>query len=1639
MTSYLVKGKTTSAPLAQTAPNGGNVSENAYIPLAGNSERKRIDTQKIGTNFGNFRMGTVWLDIPPSQINISEFKNNIKIQTLRTNSSMKFSSGRSMLQVNLDVFFNGEQVINGKLRSLLAQLKSYPFIELENELIRSAVESHEQKIEWIKENRTTQTSLGQRENELLEPGVKEFIMSNMPTKLVFCLNQVSVRTVEDFPETLHCNFSFVLFNYFPFGNFLYLANDNSPTSDILKCDRFIDHYYKRFLLSYGNPKYLKHYKAKEDSLEFQYVTSIRNMKEGVDKNQDFNTNNYRRYPSKKAGFVDIGKKYKIKIVKNEKSVISAITVGLRNIITTIPVLGYDFPTIQYLGSRDDVLRIQIQTSDRNLIEDIKRMSEAVGNLARGRIKRHRENYVEIENNFVNMLGLRDVLLESFEVSTVPNQPELTVINLTFVEYDITQADREVLTLNQARTSSDAKRKILIEWAYENKGDDPGKELWERLLRRLNLIRRFLTETDLRKLSREEEREIHNARRSTLARLLMQGKHSWLYQRLRNEAAGHLDQIIIQYRASYPGLSERLFEVFGKDDSGKKKSFYPDLSLEYGIQDPDFFLYKPSVKSAIFDLQIQHSIQNLMVRDMEAGRAITELYKDKIPAMLGVYHRPREEVVRETRNRLASDTGGGQNLVGGRTDHQKEGIVRANITEGVEVLEIKDGDTIKVGIRQDGGVKEEWVRYHGIDAPELDANARGERRRARLALQANKALVLGKSVELEFDIQERDKYGRLLAWVFVNENGNRVLVNERLVADGHAKARPRNHNLKHIMQVIKAEKDPSFMQPMGLFDSKQISSDELNKFHRHGMVRNKRFLSEALANVDDDISRMNRAFPTFALYFIEEDAEHWRRFDDFYGYSSVQSIDIIRSRKIPIDTAIVKVTNIRGNLDNQNFFSKKKGPKEDQWGPENNTPEEQDLDSFVMQPGTKIQIRLGYNNNEDIKFYKIENGLKIESHPDNFNHIEEGLPVVFNGIVTELTGGEFITFVAQSYAVELFNPINPRHINPTAFGMVKRVLYDEIKNSGTRNFGRWSLFDKKEKGDKARTFFGIPTTSPIHANILRNIEKGWFKYYISDSLGAFLARRYATGALLGWWTQRTFYSREHFWRIADDFVSTMPGYIMAATPYDHRMTFFVGEPEDNYFFTDRLDDSKYLKGLRGVRAEKRELTRRMSVLLKGRASWANRRVFLKHLEERYGLSGENNVFAYLQANYMTKDFSNKVTKQNTKQIIDVLVSWGEVGKGFAGRKAKSMQWLQEQVIGVHHRHHLTQPRFKRALRTRLLIKAMLLEVDRPAIDFDNRMLDIERRLKNPREKPFRNFFFLSDTSHIVANNIKANMGGNFANSVIVGGNRSRHDLTGTRAPGFLFRPIKADDDIKEDNIKTKVHIRRLVTTKRMVFNFGLVHLANHLRDMYKGELVILGNPRIKDRDICYLYDRHTDMWGPMEVEQVVHHFSQETGFISTITPDLSVSIGGYLSEAYKYAAYVTGGCIMAAGARGAVKSYQAAAATAGVAKGAAATGTAVTAKGVAAALAATAWSPLTWIATAVIAGGYGVILLYNRFSHLVHGRREPISFDPLIYGNKPYVAGVKGFNKNNIWGHIATEAGEVREGWRRLLEVWRTIL
>ncbi|MCA0387417.1 MAG: thermonuclease family protein [Bacteroidetes bacterium] len=109
-----------------------------------------------------------------------------------------------------------------------------------------------------------------------------------------------------------------------------------------------------------------------------------------------------------------------------------------------------------------------------------------------------------------------------------------------------------------------------------------------------------------------------------------------------------------------------------------------------------------------------------------------------------------------------------------------------------VDKITDGDTFSVVFNE----RKEKIRLIGIDTPESKKNKQSEKQSNNENIDQETIVSMGKKakefmaslikkgdkVRLEFDVQERDKYGRFLCYVYL-EDGR--MMNEVIIKEGYA--------------------------------------------------------------------------------------------------------------------------------------------------------------------------------------------------------------------------------------------------------------------------------------------------------------------------------------------------------------------------------------------------------------------------------------------------------------------------------------------------------------------------------------------------------------------------------------------------------------------------------------------------------------------------------------------------------------------------------------------------------------------------------------------------------------------------------------------------------------------------------------
>jgi micrococcal nuclease len=121
------------------------------------------------------------------------------------------------------------------------------------------------------------------------------------------------------------------------------------------------------------------------------------------------------------------------------------------------------------------------------------------------------------------------------------------------------------------------------------------------------------------------------------------------------------------------------------------------------------------------------------------------------------------------------------------------VVGSKRSDDARVVRVVDGDTVVV----ETGGRQEKVRYIGVDTPESVKPGTPVQCFAKAASAANKRLIEGRAVRIVQDAEARDRYGRLLAYVYRASDG--LFVNAQLVRDGYARPLTIRPNVAHAAE------------------------------------------------------------------------------------------------------------------------------------------------------------------------------------------------------------------------------------------------------------------------------------------------------------------------------------------------------------------------------------------------------------------------------------------------------------------------------------------------------------------------------------------------------------------------------------------------------------------------------------------------------------------------------------------------------------------------------------------------------------------------------------------------------------------------------------------------------------------------
>ena len=148
-------------------------------------------------------------------------------------------------------------------------------------------------------------------------------------------------------------------------------------------------------------------------------------------------------------------------------------------------------------------------------------------------------------------------------------------------------------------------------------------------------------------------------------------------------------------------------------------------------------------------------------------------------------------------------------------------------------------------------------------------------------------------------------------------------------------------------------------------------------------------------------------------------------------------------------------------------------------------------------------------------------------------------------------------------------------------------------------------------------------------------------------------------------------------------------------------------------------------------------------------------------------------------------------------------------------------------------------------------------------------------------PFRRYHFISSDTDIVSNGIIVD-----ENSTYNGVHMRYKDVDSSDSSSGEVKttPFKIHSSLPSYATRYfEADVNPNIKGFRMAQRYAVGIMADNISKMYRGEIVVVGNPQIRVHDVVILSDTVNDIHGPVVVEKVTHVMSHEYGFITSIKP------------------------------------------------------------------------------------------------------------------------------------------------------------
>lgn len=167
----------------------------------------------------------------------------------------------------------------------------------------------------------------------------------------------------------------------------------------------------------------------------------------------------------------------------------------------------------------------------------------------------------------------------------------------------------------------------------------------------------------------------------------------------------------------------------------------------------------------------------------------------------------------------------------------------------------------------------------------------------------------------------------------------------------------------------------------------------------------------------------------------------------------------------------------------------------------------------------------------------------------------------------------------------------------------------------------------------------------------------------------------------------------------------------------------------------------------------------------------------------------------------------------------------------------------------------------------------------------------KQFQEATTRPFRGYHVASSHNNLIRNSMRGDYRDVYT-EIQLGYTTSSLDMRQDIVQGKPVTDmitLRMNDFLEEEDIRSKYVQFGNVNQESVAYSYAAHQLWRESKKLYKGEILLTGNPKLKPLDYVFLFDDGTQTYGPVEVAQHIFTITPGNGMTSVIVPSMVTSI------------------------------------------------------------------------------------------------------------------------------------------------------